>query len=92
MADRDTVIETARQLFNTTIKGLPVQRVLIEERLDIQHEYYVSITIDRIKKQPVILFAETGARHRRDCPQEERCHPLGQFLPSPLRYTELSPA
>ncbi len=60
MADRDTVIETARQLFNTTIKGLPVQRVLIEERLDIQHEYYVSITIDRIKKQPVILFAETG--------------------------------
>jgi succinyl-CoA synthetase beta subunit len=60
MADHDTVIATARQLFNTTIKGLPVQRVLIEERLDIQHEYYVSITIDRVKKQPVILFAETG--------------------------------
>ena len=60
MADRTTVIETARQLFNTTIKGLPVQRVLIEERLDIQHEYYVSITINRTKKQPVILFAEAG--------------------------------
>ncbi|MFA5236308.1 MAG: ATP-grasp domain-containing protein [Methanoregula sp.] len=60
MADRDTVIETARQLFNTKIKGLPVSRVLIEERLDIQHEYYVSITMDRAEKQPVILFAETG--------------------------------
>jgi len=60
MADRDTVIETARKLFNTTIKGLPVQRILIEERLEIRHEYYVSITIDRTKKQPVILFAETG--------------------------------
>ena len=60
MADRDTVIETARKLFNTTIKGIPVQRILIEERLDIQHEYFVSITMDRAKKQPVILFAETG--------------------------------
>lgn len=60
MADRDTVIATARKLFNTTIKGVPVQRILIEERLEIQHEYYVSITIDRTKKQPVILFAETG--------------------------------
>lgn len=60
MADRDTVIETARRLFSTTIKGVPVQRILIEERLDIRHEYYVSITIDRAKKQPVLLFAETG--------------------------------
>jgi len=60
MADRDTVMETARKLFNTTIKGVPVQRILVEERLDIQHEYFVSITIDRAKKQPVILFAETG--------------------------------
>jgi len=60
MADRDTVMETARKLFNTTIKGVPVQRILIEERLEIQHEYFVSITIDRAKKQPVILFAETG--------------------------------
>jgi len=60
MADRDTVTDTARQLLNTKIKGLPVPRVLIEERLDIQHEYFVSITMDRAKKQPVILFAETG--------------------------------
>jgi succinyl-CoA synthetase beta subunit len=60
MADRDSVIETARKLFNTTIRGESVQRILIEERLEIQHEYYVSITIDRTKKQPVILFAETG--------------------------------
>jgi len=60
MATKDTVIDTARSLFNMTIKGVPVERVLIEERLDIQHEYYVSITIDRVKKQPVILFAETG--------------------------------
>ncbi|MGA9085243.1 MAG: succinate--CoA ligase subunit beta [Methanoregula sp.] len=60
MADHTTVIETARKLFNSTIKGVPVQRILIEERLAIQHEYYVSITIDRTKKQPVILFAEAG--------------------------------
>jgi len=60
MADHETVMETARRLFDTRIRGVPVDRILIEERLDIRHEYFVSITIDRAKKQPVILFAETG--------------------------------
>lgn len=60
MADADNVVETARHLFHTPIKGVPVSRVLIEERLPIEHEYYVSIAIDRSKKKPVILFADTG--------------------------------
>jgi len=72
MADHDTVIEKARQLFNTTIKGVPVTRVLIEERLDIRHEYYVSIAIDRAKKQPVILFAETGGMDIEETAQKEK--------------------
>ncbi|WOX55687.1 succinate-CoA ligase subunit beta [Methanoculleus palmolei] len=60
MADASNVVETARHLFHTPIKGVPVPRVLIEERLAIEHEYYVSIAIDRSAKQPVILFADVG--------------------------------
>ena len=37
-----------------------MEQVLVEEALDIQHEYYLSITIDRSAKMPVILFSEEG--------------------------------
>ena len=60
MADRTTAVETARELFSRTIKGVPVRENLLEERLPIEHEYYVSIAIDRSSKQPVVLFADAG--------------------------------
>jgi succinyl-CoA synthetase beta subunit len=60
MADAGNAGEAVQHLFNTEIKGVPVNSVLIEERLPIEHEYYVSIAIDRSKKEPVILFADTG--------------------------------
>ncbi|MFA6672573.1 MAG: ATP-grasp domain-containing protein, partial [Methanoculleus sp.] len=60
MADGATASETARELFSREIKGVPVREILVEERLAIEHEYYVSIAIDRSSKQPVILFADAG--------------------------------
>lgn len=60
MADAGNAGEAVQHLFNAHIKGVPVNSVLIEERLPIEHEYYVSIAIDRSKKEPVILFADTG--------------------------------
>lgn len=59
-ATAETVDATAKELFGKLIKGLPVEKVLVEEALEISHEYYVSITIDRSKKRPVILFSEEG--------------------------------
>ena len=59
-ATADTIADVAKELFGKTIKGMPVEHVLVEEALDIQHEYYLSITIDRTAKMPVILFSEEG--------------------------------
>ncbi|HJK83684.1 MAG TPA: acetate--CoA ligase family protein, partial [Methanocorpusculum sp.] len=59
-ATDENISEVAKELFGKTIKGLPVEQVLVEEALDIQHEYYLSITIDRSAKMPVILFSEEG--------------------------------
>ena len=59
-ADGATAVETARELFSRDIRGVPVGSVLAEERLPIEHEYYVSIAIDRSSRQPVILFADAG--------------------------------
>jgi len=59
-ADAKTAVDTARELFAREIKGIPVREVLIEERLAIDHEYYVSIAVDRSSRQPVVLFADAG--------------------------------
>ena len=60
MAGKADGIQVAEDLFGRQIKGLPVKEILAEQRLDIQHEYYLSITIDRSSKQPLILFTEAG--------------------------------
>ena len=56
MAENAQIRETTEKLFQATIKGVPVEEILIEEKLQIHHEYYLSITIDRSQKAPVILF------------------------------------
>lgn len=60
MADQDSMTVTARELFDREIKGVPVREMLIEERLPIEHEYYLSIAVDRSTKQALILFADAG--------------------------------
>lgn len=60
MAENAQIRETTEKLFQATIKGVPVEEILIEEKLQIQHEYYLSITIDRSQKAPVILFTTEG--------------------------------
>ena len=53
-------IATAKGLFEKEIKGVPVREILAEERLEIQHEYYASIAVDRSTKEALILFTEEG--------------------------------
>jgi len=60
MAGKADGTKVAKELFCRQIKGLPVKEILAEQRLDIQHEYYLSITVDRSSKQPLILFTDEG--------------------------------
>ena len=60
MAGRADGTKVAKELLGKLIKGLPVKEILAEQKLDIQHEYYLSITVDRSSKQPLILFTEAG--------------------------------
>ena len=60
MADAENAASVAEDLFSRKIKGLPVNAALMEERLPIEQEYYLSITIDRSTKEAVILFADSG--------------------------------
>ncbi|OPY37915.1 MAG: succinyl-CoA synthetase subunit beta [Methanoregula sp. PtaU1.Bin051] len=60
MADRVTALAKARELFSKQIRGLPVKEILAEQKLAIQKEYYLSITVDRSAKQPLVLFSDAG--------------------------------
>ena len=60
MADQATGTKVAKELFAKQIKGLPVKEILAEQKLDIRHEYYLSVMVDRTSKLPLILFTEAG--------------------------------
>ncbi|HJJ55467.1 MAG TPA: ADP-forming succinate--CoA ligase subunit beta [Methanocorpusculum sp.] len=88
-ANSDDVDSVAIELFNKTIKGLPVKQVLVEQALDILQEYYVSISIDRTNKTPIILFSESGgcdieeiAKNNSTSIRREYISPLFQEIPS----------
>ncbi|MGA2121248.1 MAG: ATP-grasp domain-containing protein [Methanoregula sp.] len=95
MADKADGVAVAKELFNRKIKGLPVKEVLAEQRLDIRHEYYLSITIDRSSKQPLVLFTEAGgveieitAREHPELIRKVVANPLMRDLP-PFMLREL---
>jgi succinyl-CoA synthetase beta subunit len=49
-----------KELFNTTLKGSKVKYVLIEDKLNIDKELYVSILMDRGTKSPTIIASREG--------------------------------
>jgi succinyl-CoA synthetase beta subunit len=88
MADPATAVATARELFSRKIKGLPVRQVLAEEHLIIRHEYYLSITVDRSSRQPLVLFADAGgvdiettAREHPEAIRKDVVNPLLRDIP-----------
>lgn len=52
--------ETAQRLLGSTIKETPVKSLLVEEKLDLADQYYLSITVDRAARKYVILASTEG--------------------------------
>ncbi|MCL5950249.1 MAG: acetate--CoA ligase family protein [Chloroflexi bacterium] len=52
----------ARRILGSTIKGLPVHIVLVEERLDVVEEFYAGIIVNASHKVkgPVLMFSTVG--------------------------------
>ena len=50
----------AKHILGMRIKDLPIRKVLIEERLAIQHEVYLGVIIDRASKCFTILASREG--------------------------------
>jgi succinyl-CoA synthetase beta subunit len=56
----EDVEEAARQILGMQIRGHKVRRVLVEAGAEIESEMYLSITVDRAAKKPLILFSTEG--------------------------------
>ncbi len=86
------VHEITRKFLSTPIKGETVKKVLVEEKIPIEREFYLSIFIDRASKSPLIMASSEGgveieelASKHPDKIIKYHVDPLGEFLPYEAR-------
>jgi succinyl-CoA synthetase beta subunit len=60
--DLNGVEKAAGELLGAEVKGFPVEKVLVEEKLDVEHEYYAGVIVDDSYKVkgPVVIFSTEG--------------------------------
>ena len=56
----EEAVEKAKELMSEKTMGHRVRRILIEEKLDIRHEYYLGVTIDQLSGRPVVMLSKEG--------------------------------
>jgi succinyl-CoA synthetase beta subunit len=56
----DELIEKGSKILSMTIKDLPVNKVFIVPKVDVKKEMYLSFTLDRKTKLPVLIFSPEG--------------------------------
>ncbi|MGI6066690.1 MAG: ADP-forming succinate--CoA ligase subunit beta [Bacillota bacterium] len=69
-ADPNEAKEFAANLLGSELRGLIVDAILVEEKLKIEKEYYLAITIDRGTKCPVVLASTKGGMDIEEVPEE----------------------
>jgi len=84
--------EVAGELLNLEIKGEKVKHLLIEEKADIQKEFFLSVSTDRANKIPIIMASAEGGMEIEELAKTSpekiiRYHvdPLKEFLPYEAR-------
>lgn len=55
-----SIQDAAEQLFSSSIRGYQVKKLLLEEKIDVQHEYFMAITYDALSKAPLAIFSAKG--------------------------------
>lgn len=56
----DMAEELARNLLGTTLKGFPVERLLVVEAVEAQAEHYLGILLDRSARAPLFIYSPKG--------------------------------
>lgn len=56
----DQVEELTNEILSMSIKGLPVKKILVEEAVRIDQEYFIAITTDKDEGVPVLMASKYG--------------------------------
>ncbi|HXM19283.1 MAG TPA: ADP-forming succinate--CoA ligase subunit beta [Candidatus Tumulicola sp.] len=59
-SNAEDVVEPAKAILGMDIKGEIAKRIWIEQRVDIARELYLSITVDRQSKRPIVIASAMG--------------------------------
>ena len=60
VSNEEELLAAANEIMGMDIKNHVVKKLLIEEASDVQEEYYISFTLDRSKKQYLMLLSSKG--------------------------------
>ncbi|MFO7979426.1 MAG: ATP-grasp domain-containing protein [Candidatus Aminicenantes bacterium] len=52
--------KAAQEMLGIKISNLSVEKILVEEKIDIQSEYFAGLVIDDAEKSPVMVFSTMG--------------------------------
>ncbi len=63
--------ETAQAMLGMDLKGYTVERLYAEAKLDIEREFYISVTTDRNKKVPLVMASLSGGVEIEDVADSE---------------------
>jgi succinyl-CoA synthetase beta subunit len=63
--------KAVQEIIGTSIKGHKVWEVLIEEKIESRKELYISITVDRAKRMPIIMASAMGGMDVESVPEEK---------------------
>ncbi|MHA1617160.1 MAG: ADP-forming succinate--CoA ligase subunit beta [Candidatus Njordarchaeales archaeon] len=56
----DDLRKNAEELFHMTLHGEKISRILVEKKVNIAHEYYLSLMVDFYEKKIIALFSTEG--------------------------------
>ncbi len=67
----EEVKNAVAKIFANNIAGQYVTAILIEEKLNIEQEHYLSVTYDTNKKQPLLIYSQSGGMDIEDVSEEK---------------------
>ena len=64
--DPQEAMDKSIELFGLVVRNFPVEKVLVVDKINIDQELFVSITMDKSARQPVILVSSAGGMEVED--------------------------
>ncbi len=64
-------VAKAQELLAMKLKGLRVEKILVEEKIVIDQEIYLAITVDGARRKPILIASRAGGMEIEQVPEEQ---------------------